>query len=325
MKPDRSADSSKTQAIWLKRALLTVLLGVAVCAALSFYGDTGATWRALRGFPPLFLAGALALAFLNYVVRFLRWQIYLSALGVRVGSRDSWRVFLSGFIMGMTPGRAGEVIKSVLLREVAGAPVRVTAPVVVVERLSDFLGMVLLASGGSLGLERGRFVLAGMLGVCAAVVALLGWRGLGVRVADFLDRIRFLRRWTALVRELLQSAQQLVRIPLLLGTTGLSVVAWFMECVAFWLVFQGLSSPIGLGRATFTYAFSTLLGAVSMIPGGLGLTEGSLTGLAVLEGVAREIAVAAAVIVRLATFWFAFFLGGVVMYLNRRRFGIAWR
>ena len=57
-----------------------------------------------------------------------------------------------------------------------------------------------------------------------------------------------------------------------------------------------------------------------MIPGGLGVTEGSLTYLLIESGATKNIAVAAALIFRITTLWFAVLIGIVSLSLYQKRF-----
>ena len=110
----------------------------------------------------------------------------------------------------------------------------------------------------------------------------------------------------------------LLPIPLIIAIV-LSLAAWFCECYAFYLVLEGLALKITLFQATFVYAFATLVGAVSMLPGGLGATEGSMTGLlVVLFHETRSGAVAATLIVRLCTLWYAVLLGGLALIVTQK-------
>jgi glycosyltransferase 2 family protein len=97
-------------------------------------------------------------------------------------------------------------------------------------------------------------------------------------------------------------------------TIALSIVSWFFECFGYWLVLNVFDATPSILKATFIYAFSTIIGAVSMLPGGLGTTEGSLTGLSILTGVPRDIAVASTFIIRVATLWFAVIVGVIVTF-----------
>ncbi|MFZ6019822.1 MAG: lysylphosphatidylglycerol synthase domain-containing protein, partial [Chloroflexota bacterium] len=72
-------------------------------------------------------------------------------------------------------------------------------------------------------------------------------------------------------------------------------------------------------NAVFILAFSTVVGAVSALPGGLGASEASIAGMLVLVGgAAPAIASAATVIIRLATLWFGVSLGLITWAFSTR-------
>jgi uncharacterized protein (TIRG00374 family) len=96
---------------------------------------------------------------------------------------------------------------------------------------------------------------------------------------------------------------------LLLGASLLGLIAWFFECLAFQMVFKGLGLEISLFKATFIYAFSTLAGALSMLPGGIGAAEGSMAGLLLMVEIPKAKATTATIIIRVCTVWFAVILG----------------
>ena len=110
----------------------------------------------------------------------------------------------------------------------------------------------------------------------------------------------------------------------MLYTTALSVVGWGLECVAFYLVIGGFpeGAPVLLAAA-FLYALTTILGAVSFLPGGLGVTDGSMAALLVTMGMlpTESVAVAATCIIRFATLWFAVLVGFVAYLVFRRKYG----
>jgi uncharacterized protein (TIRG00374 family) len=58
-----------------------------------------------------------------------------------------------------------------------------------------------------------------------------------------------------------------------------------------------------------------------MLPGGLGLTEGSLTFLLVEKNVPVDVSVATTFIVRVVTLWFAVLVGIVSLSFYQKRFG----
>ena len=146
------------------------------------WGDAPAVLGALARFPPLLVVPVVLLTVWNYVLRWLRWNYYLRVLGVNgVDRASSALVFLSGFAMGLTPGKSGELTKSYWLREIAGAeqaPLARTAPIVFAERLVDGIAMLLLAASGLITFRFGGLALLVVAALAAAAVGLIQARPL---------------------------------------------------------------------------------------------------------------------------------------------------
>jgi uncharacterized protein (TIRG00374 family) len=111
---------------------------------------------------------------------------------------------------------------------------------------------------------------------------------------------------------------------ILLVSTVISVVSWGCECVAFYYVLVGLGvdeSVLLLLQATFIFAASTLLGLVSLLPGGLGASEISSAGLLItLVGMSGSSAATATIIIRFGTLWFGVGLGVLALMWFRQRY-----
>jgi glycosyltransferase 2 family protein len=308
----------------LGRLVLPLVLAAAAYLVLIMYGRFDELGAALRSFRLVYLVPVLALVLANYSLRFGRWHYYLRRCGARVPWRESAAVFLSGFAMSITPARVGELLKCVLLRDEAGVKMSVSVPVVVADRVNDLVAVCILVAAGVLrySAARGASLLA--IAAVAALVAVLAFSPWIAAGATRLFARRFAGESPApavAVREAAGVFALLLRGRALVFGTALGVLAWFAECAALYLVLGGLSSwTLTLYAATFVYALSTLAGAMSLLPGGLGVTELGMTALLVLFGMPRETAVAAVLIVRLCTLWFAAGLGVVVYLLHRRRF-----
>jgi len=161
---------------WLRsvrgRILLSVGFALLVLMGLTLFADSRKLADALRGFRWPLLAPILLLTSFNYALRFVKWQYYLRRVGI-IGLPPglSARIFFANFIMAMTPGKVGEVFKSLLLREAIGTPIAVSAPIVLVERMTDGIAMLLLASTGLVIFRYG-------VPVFATIAALLSKLGL---------------------------------------------------------------------------------------------------------------------------------------------------
>lgn len=303
---------------WSAYFLLALLVVVAL-VGLASYGDFREMGRHLRQFPPLYLLAALGLAALNYLLRFLRWACLLRALHIRVSPASSALVFLSGLALSVTPGKLGELVKSYLLRDRSGIPVAASAPVVVMERLTDLAAVVLLGLAGlvlpaSQGLPVPVLLaLAAALGICGAGMLLVAWRR-----SDWLLGLPGLRRWRDALNMSRDGMRRLQAPGPLAVALSLGVMAWVSEGVALWVLLLGLDAPVSLPQAVPIYAAATLVGALTALPGGLVGTEGSMVALLQQAGVPRSPAAAATLLVRLATLWFAVAIGLAALALLRR-------
>lgn len=276
----------------------------------------------LRDFDLALLLPVLGLSLVNYALRFVRWEIYLKALGVRLARARSLGVFLVGFLLSVTPGKAGELGKAWLVRELGGGPalraLRVV-PAVVAERVTDLLGVFVLLSLGALPFPGGRWIAAAGLAAVALAILLLTWQKGADLLFRLLKRLPVVGPRVPVLADLYGTLRELLSPGLLAMALGLAVVAWGAEGVGFFLVVREYAPQAELLAALFNYTVSTCLGSLSMLPGGLLAAEGSLTALLDAQGLDTATAASATLIIRAATLWFAVVLGLVALpYVLRK-------
>ena len=337
----------------MSRTARGVILSVAAGAALYIvlaigYGEGRQVLAHLRSFSLLLLLLGLLLASVNYLFRFIRWQYYLRLLNVPtwplprptqaadaeptgkwLSLTDSLLVFLAGFSLTVTPGKVGEVLKSYLLRESYGQPIARTAPIVLAERLTDLIGLLLLMLIGVATWMRPEhhYLLGIGLSLCLMMLLFASWRSLVYGLLGWIERIPTLGpKLGPKLREFYDAAYVLLRpVPLLLATFT-SVLSWFAECLAFYLMIHGFpdGGQASVTLSTFIYAVMTVAGALAFVPGGLGVTEGGMALLlAELVAMSRSSAVAVTLIIRAQTLWFAVLLGVLALLVFSRRRHVA--
>ncbi len=307
------------------KVLFSLAFGVAVIAGISFYADLPSLLQAFRLFPWVLLPAILGLTLLNYSLRFVKWDYYLHCLGLGVPRLVSLRIFVAGLSMAITPGKVGELLKSYLVKRYNGTPISRTAPVIMAERLTDGLAMLVLAAGG---LALYGIGWQGLLAILLAAVALIGviqYRPLALKLLGWGERLPVVRRFALGLHEFYESAYVLLSFRPLLLAVAIGLVSWSGECVAFYLVLVGLGLPGTLTlliQAAFILATSTLIGSVTGLPGGLGSADLSMLGL-IVALVTRNttIAGAATLLIRFCTLWFGVSIGVVGLLIFRRSLG----
>src|SRR5258708_10975438 len=197
-----------------RKILFSILLAVIVYAVLLLVSDTEKLVSAVRAFRWELLPIILGLTLFNYGVRFLKWHWYLSVVGVKnLPWVDSFLIYIAGFSMTLTPGKAGELLKAFLVRQRVGAPVATTSPIILAERMTDGLALLFLAAFGLLIFDSAqvRFVLIGVVVLAAIVVALVQRRDLAERVMSWMERVPVLATRMHHIRTFYDSAYQLLQ------------------------------------------------------------------------------------------------------------------
>jgi len=305
--------------------LVGLAAAVVIYTAYVLWVDSEGLAQAWARIPGSLLVAACGLSFLNYLVRCVRWQLYLKWLGLQLSWGASFRIHLAGLALTVSPGKMGETVKSWLLLRRCGAPIARTAPIVVAERVTDLLGfLVLLALSGSSVLGQSQWLAWTTLGLIGLLLAALYWHGLQevvLRRAAKLERVAPL---ATAIQGSLDASRLLLAPRRLVGPVLLAALGWFCECLGFYLIARTFG-PLELPESVAIFALGALAGALAFLaPGGLGVTEASMTAL--LQHRYRELGVSAVssaaaattLAARLCTLWFAVAIGWLALVWERR-------
>ena len=305
-----------------KKILTSVALGALVFLAFSIYADFDNLLKAFREFNWMYFPLILLLTYGNFIIRFFKWEYYRKLLNIDLKTKVSFMIFMSTFVMSVTPGKMGELLKSYLVREENGTPVSRSAPIIIAERLTDFISVVLLCIAGAFVFDYGKNIVLGVGIFFVSCVILISSRKLSLKIISFLEKLKIFHKVGEKFHEAYESIYTLVKIKPLLIAVSMSIVAWFLECLGLYIILKVYSSfthiDVSIMSAVFIYGFSTIIGSIAMLPGGLGLTEASLTGLMVFLKIPKDVSVASTFIIRIATLWFSVVVGIISVYFYQR-------
>lgn len=299
-----------------KWALWGLAIGALIYLVFSVRAGFGQVASEFSSFRLPLLLPIAALSLTNYALRFVKWQYFLGVLGVRLGWRESLRIFLAGLTMTITPGKAGELLKPYLVRTATGTPLSTTVPALVAERGTDALALVALASFGvGTYFAEGAATLFAIAGTFLAGIAFLSSRRLSLGLIALVGKVPRLGRLRPRLEETYSAFRSCLSFGPLVFSTLLSIVAWGGEGLGFFLILRGFGvEGADLAVSIFLFAFSTIAGAPA--PGGLGVAD-----VALQEGAARLIvgitqaqAVGAALVCRLATLWLGVVVGAIALF-----------
>jgi uncharacterized protein (TIRG00374 family) len=196
-----------------------------------------------------------------------------------------------------------------------------TMPIVVAERITDGLAMIILAGVGlyAFGDRATTLVAIAVLVAMAAFILTIQYRPLAQRLLSAATRVPLVSGYARSLEEFYESSYVLFRPRNLTIAVGIGVVSWSCEGIAYYLVLTGLGvfgGPTVALKALFIFSISTVIGAIGATPGGMGWIEGGLVGLSrQLLALSRATAAAAALLVRFATLWLGVGIGLVSLAL----------
>jgi uncharacterized protein (TIRG00374 family) len=294
--------------IKLTMIIATVVAAIALIIVLGDIDGAGSELSDVRALP-LILMVVIAIA--SYCVRFARWHRLLSiAAGSAGGYWRSFVAFATGGLLIFTPARVGEAAKSIYARELSGIPISVSLPVILAERVNDVAVMVLLAVIGLLIFGTTGELAALVIGLGALLATVVVLYVLFRRVVKSVDGRGPLGLY-AFIRTSRSSVLSMLGRRALTENFIFGVIAWSLEVAVFYLAMVAVEEP-WRGEtfliALAIYPLASLAGALSMLPAGIGVTEGGLAGLAVaVGGMDGDVALAATVLARAAI------LGGVAV------------
>ncbi len=301
--------------LWLS-VMIVVFITVFVLVS-----DFASIVRLLAAISPGWIAVISGCVVFNYILRFIKWRYFLRQINVFVPLKTDLWVFFSAFTMVLSPAKLGELIKSFLLKSRMGIGVAKTAPVIMAERLTDLVGLIILCIIGfarfSFG---GRTIVAAVVLIAAGILLLTRqwfWEGIEKAVSRF-SKLSRLKGPLSVIRN---SVGSLLSFRSLMITVPLSVVSWAGEGFALYFIFRsmGQEMPDLVFLSIFAHSFSSIAGALSFLPGGLVVAEGSMTMFLLSASIEKSMAISATFLIRAVTLWFAVILGTVIFISGNKK------
>lgn len=296
---------------------MILLFAIAVYLVMAIYANVGDLLSSLEKFNWIFIPVMIILVTIAYFIRFIKWNLFLKNVGVHLPLKENLFVFFSGLSMTITPAKAGEIWKGWLIKDINGTKLSKTVPVVIVDRITDLIGLIILSLSGIIYYKSGIYILLFLFIIFAGFIVAIKSETISNRLISLLENRA--SKYSKNIKNMHQSFKKSLELKYLIGMSAISVLAWFMECLAFFFVIYGFGQSMEIVLSTFIYSFASLTGAVSMIPGVLGVAEATLSGILVFFGLNSSIAVGVALIIRFGTLWYGAILGFIVYILGKPR------
>jgi len=273
----------------MKIRLLLLSLSISILAAILYFSDVSKVLMVVAGANPYYVLLAFSLAVFLMTVRTFRWKILLARVNVRVAYAKLFASYMSGMLVSnMTPGKIGEPFKSYVLKKTSGIPISKTLPSVFMEKIFDVFSTIILALLGIVivalpqNVENVLFVVTALYLLAVAAILYVGTDK--KRIYSFSKKMMRLFGWLPFARRFEKSIEHFAErfneslahykdLPVTLKNFVLSMFVWSAEGVILYVCFLSVGVSVSLLAVISFLSISVLIGATSLLPGGIGSSE----------------------------------------------------
>lgn len=300
-----------------RKISLAILVIIGFYAIFLLFSDIEKISNKLINFKIEFLPIIFLLVPIAWILVYLRWYFLLKNLDISVPHKENFTIFLASGVLGITPGRIGELLRSQFLKEKFGISRTKTVPLIFVEKLYDLTGAIIISFVGIwLFPEAGYIITVGFV-LLIFVFVMISSRKIFNKTSQVFMRFRITRQFVEPISESAEIIKSSTRGKIAFFSIILSVGYWFIISLAVYLIFLALEvDSLSFLTIISTYVASLILGVLSFLPAGIGVTEGSLVGLLSLQGIEISTAVVIALLVRLFTLWYGVVVGLLLLKIS---------
>ncbi len=292
------------------RLILVLVAAVGIYAIFLFTSDFNIITEKISNFKINYLPLILFLVTASWCPVFIKWHFLLKNCEIDIPLTRSITVFLSGLAFDITPGKLGALMKSQILKTSFNIPRTKTAPIVLVEKVYDLIGAILASIIGIIILGMDVYLIIIAILVLAMVFFFLYYRPASELFFKRVTKTKFFSKYVENISEFDKTVQKSTNVKVATICILLAVTYWFIVSTAVYYTLIGFDINIlDYLKVLSIYATSILLGAISFIPGGVGITEGALAGLFTLEGIDVSTALILSVIIRIFVLWYSVSIG----------------
>ena len=302
------------------RKLLKYALHIAVLAGVVWAGmktiDGDQFSRALHNFNWVYAPFVALLGILSMVVKSWRFATLLKEVN-DVPRTVAMKAYVAGQSMTLLPG--GIAARAGLLEQV-GIPAEKSSPAIAMSSVSDQIGFLICGIIASFYFEPARkpvMILLAVLAVVAIVLCVEASRSwLSRLVEKLLGRFNLADRWRGFVH----SMGETLSVRVVAVGLGNTLVSFALLVFALHLCMAGVGHPVPPLSLLLAFAVPTMLGRISALPGGVGVTEVGMVGvLDRVPGVSLDNAAAAVLVFRIATVLVTALVGAVIYFFSWRK------
>ena len=290
--------------------ILILVAAIGIYGIFLFLSDFSIILEKVSNFKINYIPLILLLVSASWVPLIIKWHFLLKNSRINVPLTKSIAIFFSGSAFEITPGQIGILIKSQLLKTSSNISRTKTVPIVIVEKIYDLIGAILASVIGIIILGMEFYLIIIAISVLATIFFFMYHRRSSELVFNRITKLKFFSKYIDNMSEFYEVVKKSTNVKAATICILLALTYWFIiSAAAYYTLIAFDVNLLDYLKVLAIYTTSTLLGAISFIPGGIGITEGSIAGLFTLNGVDISTALILGVMIRALTLWYSVGVG----------------
>lgn len=243
-------------------------------------------------------------------------MLFLKYLKINIGIKNSFGIYFAGMAFGVTPAKVGELIKSQILKNKYSIAISKTAPIIFVERYYDLFGIAIISFVVLLFLNFETWIVLILLAVSILLLGIAQQKSISLKILNSFSKIPFFNKYVNNLITGYETIHVLLSPKIFIKSILLSKSAWIVESVGVFFIFQAFGSSLDFSNILFIFTSSTLLGGISLLPAGIGVTEGGMLAQLLLRDIDYSFALCLVLTIRLFTLWMSVIIGFISLKFN---------
>lgn len=301
---------------WRFRRYLPLFISVALVVVLVAYTPWNDVGSIADDISLASILGLLGLSILYYGLKTLRFWYLLKAMDIHQPLSIVGLSYLSAQPVSLLPG--GELYRSRTLERHTGVPMQRSVAQFTMQGVLEGSAMVTLAiiSAIFLGKLRVPFICLGV--VIVVGIVLINRNGVA-NLGKILNRVPFLEIEDDSLKHLNRHHKAVMRWQWFSWLYALSICIELVGSAVALLSVASLGGHISVAQAVLVYVIPVIVGFVSFLPAGLGISEQSAVGIMLLSSVSIATAVASTLLMRITIVGTGLAYGAAALFFGRRR------
>jgi len=288
-----------------------MILFIIFYVAFAIYYDANQFIENLEKVNLYFIIPILLCFLTSILVKSLRQLLFLKHLGIKIPIKQNTIIYLAGLSMLITPAGLGEMIKSHFLLKKYDQPVSKTLPLVIVERYHDALAILSIIIIFSIitwiTFLTIPILIIGILLLVPLIV--VRNRKLFQMFQKVIHKVKMFQNLENHSLEFNKSLVSFTSKKIFFSGWVVGIAAWSFDGLGIYLCFQAFELDFDFFTTSVLGLASILFGALTLIPGGVGVTEVSFVALLSTYGIESSISSSLALFFRLQSIWFVTCIG----------------